>query len=183
MKGLKKVKLIYHHLGENATTPRYPFSVATQEIDLDETVLRCTSADFDMLVEIKRYEVRDIFLPRWMDPKTYIDGPVQWQYLWGLGADPTWPKRWQIKLATLGSIQKLACIKLLKTKTFRSNFRRSLRDQLEIWLASKSAKRHISPFSPKQWQALLDPHTCREAESVASALYNRREYHGIPVLD
>ncbi len=180
---LKKVTLLYVHHGENATTPKVPHEVWNREtaarFNLNEEKTCCLSSDNDMLVAAKRYELHTIYLPRWMDPRDYIRDYIRWQYFWGYGGDPNWPKRWQLRLYNdFGPAQRLAAIKLLKTRNFRSDFRKSLREQLETWLNSRSKKRHSSPFSPRQWQALCDPRTCREADRISNGLYYNRRYHG-----
>lgn len=46
-----------------------------------------------------------------------------------------------------------ACIQLLKTKNFRSNFRKSCRDQIVAWLEEDEPK-YLTPLSPRQMQYL-----------------------------
>ena len=49
----------------------------------------------------------------------------------------------------------------------------SLRSQLEAWLNDPQPK-YDSPFSRKQWDALLDVYTCRAAENRSKSLYWQR---------
>lgn len=49
------------------------------------------------------------------------------------------------------------CVKLLATKKFRSEFRKSLCNQLIAWLLENEPK-YASPFSPKQSEYLLPFH-------------------------
>lgn len=58
-----------------------------------------------------------------------------------------------VKLCKLPWPQVVAATSLLNTKTFRSDFRRSLRDQILNWLDGDS--QYSSPLSAKQWAYIV----------------------------
>ena len=65
-----------------------------------------------------------------------------------------------------------ALTKLLKVKNFRSDFRRSLRAQVEGWLdADEDEREHGAPLSNRQFAALLDKYTARDARGASEAVY------------
>lgn len=98
---------------------------------------------------------------------------VDCRYFLGHGGNPAWPKEWFNRLVKMGQTEKHVCIKLLNTKTFRSGFRQSLRDQLEAWL-NDPAPRYDSPFSSRQWVSLCDFHVRLEAKRRAESIYANR---------
>ena len=115
-------------------------------------------------------------LPDWMDPRSYVgNASLQVGLKWfvGFGGDPEWPRQWFDRITRLGERSRFAAIKLLNVKKFRSTFRQSLRSQLEAWL-NDPRPQHESPFSPRQWAALMDVYTERAAESRSRALYLAR---------
>jgi hypothetical protein len=143
-------------------------------VNLEEEVSRCLNWDDNRPVTTKRWEVVEVKLPDWLTPSEWISYRVAWKYVWGMGADVNWPEVWQRSLLkdVKGAAQRLAVVKLLKTKNFRSPFRANLRKQLEEWLNLPVEKRkYPSPFSRGQWEALLDHYTRIEAESKDTGLY------------
>ena len=168
-------KILFKQLGENATTPRDPVAVVNGEPDVDlnaETTV-CVSSDNDMLTAKKTYSIGEITLPEWLPPEEWLRNTTAWKWLWGLGADPTWSEAWQRGLVNLGSTaHRLAAVKLLRTKKFRSNFRESLRDRLVEWLDTPvDERRYDSPFSYRQWGCLVNRYVAREAKQIDSNLY------------
>ena len=167
---MKTVKLLAEHFGEISYTKHRPIAVWKGQVDLNETKIALLSHDDWHRVEVPRYKIIEVELPDWLDPEEYIRDQISWEWLWRLGTPKEWPKSWQrglLKLET--SAQKLACIQLLKTKKFRSTFRESLRDQLVAWLEGDSE--YPSPFSPRQWEALLNSHIRLEAKRRDAAIY------------
>jgi hypothetical protein len=59
--------------------------------------------------------------------------------------------------------QLFKCIQLLKVKTFRSNLRKSLAEQLNRWLFEPDNRKYESPFSIKQWEIVCTSYK-RESE-------------------
>ena len=165
--------------GENVTTPASPRAPWMGQVDLNTMESYCVAYDNDMLVSAPKYEVHEIALPEWLSTEEYCNNPTTWKWLWGCGVDAEWSETWQRSLKEMGTAYKLACVKLLKVKKFRSEFRKSLRDQLVAWLESTERK-HPTPFSERQWDALIDIHVQREARSLDGYLYNNKGYNGVP---
>lgn len=139
-------------------------------VNLDETEQCLYSSDDFRLIPVKRYEVKEITFPDYIDIKKwatnvsyrvdikYLEGRA---YAAGLDRDKltemlTYEKA--NKLVSLSGIEQYSCFILLKVKNFRSSFRKSLRKQLETWLNGES--QYSSPFSMKQWGCLTSniPH-------------------------
>lgn len=188
---LKTHRILLRHQGENATTPHDPITVAVKEegnlvtylrkgkeevADLNKQVSRCIAWDFDMPTMIEEYHVTDVVLPEWLDPEEWLANTTEWKWLWSLrGMDTEWSEVWQRGLRRLSNTgQRLAAVELLKTKNFRSTFRKSLRDQIVAWLETPSdERRHSSPLSPRQWDSLVDARTARRYDD---SLYNAKGF-------
>lgn len=166
---MKTHQILCRHTGEYSHTAKDPVAVWKGQVDLAETHDCILNSGDWRPVTVDLWEVRDVELPDWLEPEEWIRDRVAWKYTWGMGVDPEWPEAWQRGLKGLDSAEKLACVKLLKVKTFRSEFRASLRAQLEAWLEGKS--QYESPFSYRQWNALLSVHVKREADSTSRSLY------------
>lgn len=175
---MKTYQVLYQHRGENSDTPKSPVrEYQDGEVDLDEQITCCLNWDNDMLVRTDKYAVHDVTLPDWLPLQEWIRDRVHWRWLWGVGADPEWPEVWQRGLLHLETTaRRRACVKLLKTRKFRSDFRRSLRDQLVAWLETPEERQYDSPFSYRQWECLLDRWMRIEAERIDSGLYSASRY-------
>lgn len=191
-------KLVTHrilcaHLGENSTTPHDPVAVVlseegttvtyldsageTRTASLTETVYRCLCSDDDRSVPVNRYTVADVVLPEWLSPAEWLADTTTWKWAWGSGVDTSWPEAWQRGLAGMSIACRMGAVKLLATKNFRSDFRRSLRDQIVAWLETPpETRKFASPLSPKQWDVVVDRHTALDAKRTDSHLYHRRGF-------
>ena len=183
-----KHKLLFQHLGENSTTSHDPVAeVIAQDgdqvtarrgdktftVSLKEQHTCCISWDFDMLTAVDKYRVGEVETPDWMTADEYVSHQTEFKYFVGFGGQLTWPRQWFYRLIKFGEANKFAAIKLLNVQNFRSPFRQSLRSQLEAWLNDPNQK-YESPFSRRQWEALLDVYTCRAARNRATSLYWNR---------
>lgn len=185
-------RVLFKQTGENSTTPMDPVHEVVSEVgtvvtyqdkigyqftcDTRETVACCVSPDFDMLVDVPHYAVRDVVLPDWLPTSEWLLCTTRWKWVWGLGADSEWPEAWQRGLASIADTTcRLAAIKLLRTKAFRSDFRRKMRDQVVAWLeTAEDARKYSSPLSYRQWAAIIDTHLQVEAKRYDNGLYNNR---------
>jgi hypothetical protein len=133
------------------------------------------------LVQAPKYEVHEIELPEWLSTEEYCGDYVRWSHLWGYGADPEWPEAWQRVLMSINSdpSAKVACIDLLNTMKFRSDFRASLRNRLVTWLEDPEA-RYPSPFTPKQWDKLVLKYSRWKANRIVSQFILKGNYLGVP---
>jgi len=176
---MKTHEILFAKLGENSTTAPDPIAVWKGQVDLETTETYCLSSDDDRLVSCKKYSVGEVSLPDWLPPEEWVGNTTAWKYTWGMGVDKSWPEAWQRGLAPLSAEAKLACVKLLKVKTFRSQFRAALCTQLKTWLETPASERkHNSPFSTRQWECLMDRYTHVEAKRTSESLYHsgRSEY-------
>lgn len=183
-------RILTQHQGENATTPHSPIAVAlavsedgryvTHDkgvADLRKQVSRCIAWDFDMPTLIEEFGLTDVTLPEWLSPAEWLRNTATWKWLWGFGADGEWPESWQRGLLRLENVQRYAAIKLLKTKSFKSAFRQSLRDQIVAWLETPpEARTHRTPLSPKQWLSITGHGLDREARHRDIGLYNAKGF-------
>ena len=168
-------KILCKHFGENADTARDPIREYAQA-DLPllvEKAWRCANAGFDMPVEINLYSVVDVALPDWMTVDEYIRDRVKFRYFVGFGGDLSWGRTWFYRLTELPEALRYCCIKLLKVKNFRSDFRKSLREQLERWLNAESVE-HSFPFSTRQMDFVISRHDILAARSTSSSIYYAR---------
>lgn len=154
---------------ENATTALDPLAPWAGQVDLEATGTFCASADWDMLVTEKLYEARTVELPDWLSAEEWCRSYIEWKFVWAAGVDREWPETWQRGLARLPFADRYAACKLLATKKFRSDFRRSLRDQIVAWLeTAPDARKFPSPLSSRQWCAIAAPsYKTRRAEEAA----------------
>ena len=162
---------------ENSNTPMYPVRAFVAGVDEPLLLVEgqfCFYWDDDRLVTCKVYAMETITLPSWLPLDEYLQNLISWKYAWGSGVDVEWPETWQRGIAKISSTaDRIAVVKLLATKKFRSEFRKSLRDRLVEWLETPSEKRaYPSPFSARQWETLVNVHIIREAKSVDSQLYH-----------
>lgn len=176
-----KHSVLCKRFGENATTSADPIRLYNEVEDaklLTVTESFCVSFDNDMLVSCKAYEVREVELPEWLSVEEWCANLTKWKYTWGMGCKKDWPEATQRFILGLKDCKdRLACVKLLETKKFRSELRKSLRDQLDQYIATPAEDRKFkSPFSPKQWDCLIDRYTGREADQISNSLYINRGY-------
>jgi hypothetical protein len=181
-----KHKILLQHLGENATTSPDPVAAVLSQdgdlvtaqtsggnsftVNLQEKHTCCMNSGWGMLTTVDKYAVAEVELPDWMSCAEYLRHQVEFKYYLGFGGQLTWPRQWFFRLVNLGEFARYAAIKLLNVGKFRSPFRMSLRSQLEAWLNDPNPK-YQNPFSPRQWEALLDGHTCLAARRTATNLY------------
>jgi hypothetical protein len=177
---MKTTKMLCKKYGENSTTaasPVRPFVEGQDEKLLEVTGTFCLNSGDDRLVTCKVYETAEITLPDWLDPTEWANNTTSWKWAWGCGVDQTWPEHWQRTLAkgNFSTAEKLALVKLLKTKNFRSDFRRSLAEQVKAWLDTPADDRKYNrPLSPRQMDALVDRYTALDAKRLDSSLYYAR---------
>jgi hypothetical protein len=183
---LVTVRILFERTGENSTTSADPVRVFVEGKDeplLEVQKTFCLSSDDDRLVGGNRYEAHDVVLPAWLSGNEWARSCVKWKYTWLTGVDATWPEVWQRALADMNVSHRLAVVKLLKVKNFRSAFRKSLRDQIVAWMETPvEGRKYRSPLSARQWESLVDVYTAREAHYIEERGYGRRGIMlGVPV--
>lgn len=185
-------RVLFKQTGENATTPMDPVHEVVSEngtvvtahdwqgdvftCDTREMVACCVSSDMDMLIDVPKYSVRDVVLPDWLSTREWLRNTTRWKWVWGLGADSEWPESWQRGLASMtGTPERLVAIKLLTTKNFRSDFRRSMRDQVVAWLETPvDARKYANPLSARQNDAVGGTRLWLDVKRADNGLYWNR---------
>lgn len=170
---MKTHQILCRHTGEYSSTSKDPVAVWSGQVDLSEKHDCILNSDDWRPVTVDKWAVREVTLPDWLSPEEWIGDWVGWKYTWGMGVDTEWPEAWQRALKKLDTVERLACVKLLKVKNFRSEFRQSLRAQLEQWLAGLRPT-YGSPFSPRQWEVLIQYGLKYEANAISAGLYRSR---------
>lgn len=181
MAAMVKHSVLCKKMGENATTAADPIRVYNEAEDAKLLTVKetfCVSYDNDMLVQCLAYEVREVELPDWLPAAEWIANTTKWKFTWGFGVKKDAPENVQRFVASIEDQgARLAVVKLLETKKFKSEFRKSLRAQLDAYIATPAEERKFkSPFSPKQWDCLVDRYVAREASQLSSSLYYSRGY-------
>lgn len=175
------VKVVFSRKGnEMSTTAMSPIalfdaSIWTEE-KLAETGTFCWSNDDWRLVECKLYSVSDVTLPIWMSGEEWLSQHISWKYTFAYCSngvytdlDPTF-LRW-VKDVGQGA-KKLAMIRLMETKAFRSEFRKSMRDQIMRFIETAPESRpYSSPLSPRQMECIIGPQMWLEARRIDSDVY------------
>ena len=167
-------------MGENADTPKDVVGIwyGQNDIDLSERMMCCLNSGDDRLVPAWRWGFRLVDLPDWLSDAEYEKDEIAWSYAWGRGVDVTWPEAWQRALMRMPDRgDRIALIDLLKVQAFRSEFRRSLRAQVEAWLDTPvEDRRYGMPLSPRQMGSITtDKHNREARQRVALA---GRAWHG-----
>ena len=176
-------QILFQHVGADAGTPRTPIAVWAGQVDLTEQVSRCISYENDMQTQVDLYEVRPIALPDWLRPEEWIAQHVQFGYAWARGLPADAPEGWARRLMQLEPVLQYACYRLLAVKNFRSEFRKSLRLQLESWLNGNSE--YDRPFSDRQIELLVTVHDSKAVKRIDDAVYHSRRCNDgvVPVTD
>ena len=145
------IKTVFEHFGENATTPYTPTCEYRNFTgDIEEKVSRFAFWDDDQkFTSIPRYKVLDIEIPIWMTFDEWAkEEYISLRSLIRDGLPKDTPKHYYRKIKKLKGFGKYSAVKLLSPR-LRSDFRKSLKEQLIKWLDGEND--YDSPFSDKQW--------------------------------
>lgn len=152
------VKIVFEFIGQfdtdNAVSP-----VCREEEfsgNLDETVRGISGPDDFRPVQRRRWQVRDVDLPSWMSVEEYIRDyariSTRMYYIRDVGESAG---RYMLEL----SGPSLRAFHQLMTANLRSEFKKSLKEQVITWLEKDPVDREYpSPLSDKQWQAITRYH-------------------------
>jgi len=165
---MKKVEFLTRQYGEFNYTPRSivePY--LGQEYDKEamaDTIL--SNSDWRPHPK-KLYAVETFEIPEWMNPKEFSQ--LEWEYYVKIGGTEELGREVYFKITSIkNGVLRLAAMKLLKTKKFRSEFRKSLKEQLVQWIENEHPK-YDNPFSDKQKYKLCDSYTALEAKRLGIA--------------
>jgi len=140
----------------------------------------CLYWDDDRLVPVATYDVCEVELPDWLSVERWIENWIDWKWTWGAGVSQDWSEQWQRSLLGLSFSHRYITCGLLKQKSFKSDFRRKLRDQIVAWLDTAPEDRQYpeSPLSDRQWACLRNVYVNREIKQMDEALYQAKGSYG-----
>lgn len=172
---MKKYRIVFAHYGEISYTAKTPSCLLDDFTDdINKEISCCLSSDDLRLVPVKKYEVREVTLPDFLDANKWIKNHVYWKYAWGTCAGLIdEPENIQLFFYSIrDTALRLAIWKLYKTVKFRSDFRKSLKDRLIEWInAPVDNRQYDFPFSHRQIDCLIDRYTAIEAKRISESLY------------
>jgi len=157
---MKTVLILCRHYGELTYTPKSPvreWKGDADPADLTEQKPCIFSPDDFRPVQVNKWEVRPVEIPDWMTGDEYAQHASQWETVWAIKGAKDMPQDWQVYLALYvdNPTERVALTKLLAVQNFRSDFRRSLRDQVVSYIETPpDARKYSRPLSWKQMSAL-----------------------------
>jgi len=159
---MKTYICLYEHLGENADSAKDLRGLASDypEINLNAKKFCCRNWDDNGLTEVDRYSIRKVILPDWLSFDEYKTNQVRWQFLFEFlkikKIDIDGFEKYARFLITIENFSvKAKLFDLLNTRNFKSEFRRSLFNQINSWLDMPISERKYGfPLSPNQMQFL-----------------------------
>ena len=177
LEGLKVVEMVFSRNGENVGTIAPFCSIEKFKYSLDDESQFCANADDNRLVTAKRFFLKNVLLPVWMDADTYANDYVGYEYLWGRNDKTAYlPQKEQEFLVGQEAVQQVSYGKLLQVKKFRSSFRESMAKQVRDFIYNENNKFN-SPLSFKQFRYIAVDNW--EATRGDDRIYHNRYYDGV----
>ena len=115
----------------------------------------------------KKDEIVFETMPKWLDPEDYKKNKSKYIIAWTLGVPLNISCE---RIMMLQPKQVYVIGQLLKTKKFKSNYRKSLRSRLDAWLEDVDSD-YFSPFSNKQWETVINDHVIRNTVRLIQNLH------------
>lgn len=171
---MKTVKFLAVHDGEFMYTRKQvieEYNECKHKELLNELTTVIVNNDNWMEVKVNKYAIVEKQLPDWCNADYYLQNEIKLTYYFGFGAQQTWSKTYFEKITKLSGVNQFACIKLLNTKAFKSEFRQNLCNQLVAWLNNDENK-YETPFSDKQFSCLVDKYLKRDFKTVEDFIYS-----------
>lgn len=164
---------------ECACTRFYPLAPYVEGmVDLSKTKTYIMSNDNWMPVTDKVYSVANVEMPEWLSAEEWVRNDTAWKYAraFGLKWETHTPEMARfLAYGNMSQSARYVLIKLMQTKSFRSEFRASMKRQVEAWVATAPENRKYSfPLSPRQLDALYGPHDSINASRIANRTYYTR---------
>lgn len=177
----KWVPVLFKHTGELSYTEKSPVGAYVPgAVDLTETAACILSHDDWRHASVAKYEVREVELPDWLAADEWAANFTAWRYTLNAGLAPEWSEAWVRGLAALPTDERLVAVTLLKTKTFRSAFRKAMRDHLVAWLETPAdGRKYASPWSPRMRDCLVGERERIAAKRYGEGLYRDRGALGV----
>lgn len=162
---MKTYKCVYTRAGnENADSALHLLCLLSNFADdLNAEITCCCNWDDNRLVTVSKYRVIDVTLPDWLPFETYKADQFAWQLVFttikyrknfNIDTDITFEvadllRSCESHALRVGLADLLFC-------NLRSDFRKSLRQQVFEWLAaSPDARKYNFPLSDRQLQSIL----------------------------
>lgn len=161
---MKEVQFLGRAFGEFVSTGYSIIAVYEgQDYPKDEMHNCIVNNDFWMPVQKPKYTILNVMIPDWMNPFEYDSH--KWKWYQAIGGNEELGREAYEKLIKIqNGALRLACVKLLKTKSFKSPIRESLKEHLVQWINNDS--KYDNPFSYKQQQVLVNEYIKREAKQI-----------------
>lgn len=147
--------------------------------DLSATVRCCRNWDDNELVEVHKFRVITVTLPDWLPFAEYKANQFNWEVVFRvlkchkIDTDSVGFEKADILRQAPDSV--IATLATVLFGNLRSSFRKSLREQVEDWLATPPDKRKYAyPLSNRQLSALVDKYARYD---LAEGLYQHARYH------
>lgn len=175
------VKVVFSRKGnEMSTTAMSPIALFDASVWTEEKLAEkgtfCWNESDWRLVECNLYSVSDVTLPIWLSGEEWLKNHISWKYTLAYTKDGVYTDldstflRWVNGVSQGAS--KLAMIRLMETKAFRSEFRKAMRDQILRFLETAPQSRiYPSPLSPRQMECIIGPQMWLEAQRIDSNVY------------
>jgi len=153
---MKTVTFLTRAIGEYSTTERSIEGVYTDDMDIDfeKEHLCIRNSDDWTPCSKKLYELKDVEIPEWMEASKF--NPLLWMQYTRIGGNEDLGENAYNELTEfMYSNERLveACLTILKVKNFRSDFRKSLRTQIDDYLVGKSE--YSTPLTQRQVDCVL----------------------------
>lgn len=102
-----------------------------------------------------KYTVREILIPEWMDAEEYAVNHIKYLFSVECGYREEMGEEAYRQFCGYCTASRLAIYELLATKKFKSSYRKSLRTQVDKWLAKDAkARRYSCPLTYNQMSVL-----------------------------
>jgi len=148
----KQVKVVYHNDGENVGTSSPICAIEEFNGDLTEQSWKCVSYDNDIQVQVSKYEVKEIWLPMWLETSEYCQNPIGWKFLWAYHKKASqMPENAQRALMEISGEMQYWLVQLVASDT-RTAFRSNIKEQILAWCEKKvnNDTPYAQPLSQKQ---------------------------------
>jgi hypothetical protein len=168
---MKPQKIVFYQSGANVGTYSPLCFLENFNNDINEKTNRCVSFDNDMLVETDMYVIKVIQIPEWMDEAYYLNHHIGYKFAVGLGGDyvTTLSKVAMSNFLTLGETYQYFIGVYMQGNT-KSNFKLSIRAQIENWLNTDNNK-YRTPLSENQFSIASKYVRLYEAKQIATHIY------------
>lgn len=155
---MRNIELASKHITDLSYSSLYPVDYPSN-VDMTAQKDYFFASDDDRMIKSEVYEIRTYSIPDGITDQEFINEYFKVSYLYRMDIPSEYMDKMNIdQIIALSGYSEESLIgisKILKTKNFRSSFRKSLRDQLENWIKGESTFK--LPLSPKQVSCISQP--------------------------